>query len=197
MLGHYLPSPADLRQALRCLSFKVKRASAWSIGHSWSLIFWSVRQPLCSDPPREGQHQSASTAWATQSVPWMFLHPQDCLRTLSMAPVNDSVDDFVSEASASMAYLGSAIPGAVGESSLSGADLSALTAVFEYDSSGLLLDYPVFGFPGESLFPAPAIDAAVESATSFLSLRCLIDCVLTMVPVWSISLSMPALRGLQ
>ena len=74
--------------------------------------------------------------------------------TLNMAPVN------VSEPSASMAYFGSTIPEeAVGESSLSGADISALSAVFEHDSSGLLLDDPVFGFPGGSLFPAPAIDA--------------------------------------
>ena len=72
-----------------------------------------------------------------------------------MAPVNDSVDELISEASASMAYLGSAIPGDdVGESSLPGPDISALT--------GSLFDDHIFGFPGESPFPAPAIDTAFE-----------------------------------
>lgn len=48
----------------------------------------------------------------------------------------------------------------VGESSVPGADISALTGVFDYDSS--LFDDHVLGLPGESLFPAPAIDTTFE-----------------------------------
>ena len=42
----------------------------------------------------------------------------------------------------------------LGEGSLLGDDIISLAAVSEDDSSGLLLDDPVFGFPGGSLFPA-------------------------------------------
>lgn len=67
----------------------------------------------------------------------------------------------MSEASASRAHLGSAIlEDDVGEGIVPGADISALTGVFDYDSS--LFDDHVLGLPGESLFPAPANDTTLE-----------------------------------
>jgi hypothetical protein len=41
----------------------------------------------------------------------------------------------------------------LGEGSLFRDDIFSLAAVSEDDDSGLLLDDPVFGFPGGSLFP--------------------------------------------
>lgn len=71
-----------------------------------------------------------------------------------MPPVN------VSEASV---CFGGVIPlEAEGESYISRADISALHAIFEHDSSSLLLDDSVFGFLDGSLFPTPAIDATTE-----------------------------------
>jgi hypothetical protein len=75
-----------------------------------------------------------------------------------MVPVNLFADNFMSEASAGIADLGSGIfEKDFGGSSVPGADISVLNRAFDYDSS--LFGNGVFGFPGESLFPVPADDS--------------------------------------